>query len=222
MVGCLCNIMKILILEDDKLFNDTLEDFLEEEGFDTVTALDPYSALDITYEQKFDLYLFDVNLPYESGFSLLKQLREAGDLTPTMFLTSRDDKMSLTEGFDVGADDYMKKPIDLDELLLRIKALLRRQVRSDKVKVGQYVVDIQAKVLSLDGEVIKLGTKAMDLLLLLVSAKGEVVSMKTIEDNLWSSNEEISLGAIRVYITALKKHFSNIENIRGVGYQLKA
>ncbi len=221
MVGCLCNIMKILILEDDKLFNDTLEDFLEEEGFDTVTALDPYSALDISYEQKFDLYLFDVNLPYESGFSLLKQLREAGDLTPTMFLTSRDDKISLTKGFDVGADDYMKKPIDLDELLLRIKALLRRQVRSDKVKVGQYVVDIQAKVLSLDGEVIKLGTKAMDLLLLLVSAKGEVVSMKTIEDNLWSSNEEISLGAIRVYITALKKHFSNIENIRGVGYWLK-
>jgi DNA-binding response OmpR family regulator len=213
--------MKILILEDDKLFNDTLEDFLEEEGFETVKALDPYTALDISYEQKFDLYLFDVNLPYETGFSLLKQLRDAGDKTPTIFLTSRDDKISLTEGFDVGADDYMKKPIDLDELLLRIKALLRRQVRSDKIKIGNYVVDIQAKVLSLDNEVIKLGSKAMELLQLLLNAKGEVVSMQTIEEKLWHSNEEISLGAVRVYVTALKKHFPNIENIRGVGYRFK-
>jgi len=213
--------MKILILEDDKLFNDTLEDFLEEEGFETVTALDPYSALDITYEQKFDLYLFDVNLPYETGFSLLKQLRDAGDKTPTIFLTSRNDKVSLTEGFDVGADDYMKKPIDLDELLLRIKALLRRQMRSEKVQIGEYVVDVQSKVLSLNDEVIKLGVKTMDLLLLLLSAKGEVVSMQTIEEQLWHSNEEVSFGAVRVYITALKKHFPNIENIRGIGYRFK-
>ena len=213
--------MKILILEDDKLFNDTLEDFLEEEGFETVTALDPYTALDITFEQKFDLYLFDVNLPYETGFSLLKQLRDAGDKTPTIFLTSRDDKSSLTEGFDVGADDYMKKPIDLDELLLRIRALLRRQVRSEKIQVGEYVVDVQTKVLSLDNEVIKLGVKTMDLLLLLLSTNGEVVSMQTIEEELWHSNEEVSLGAVRVYITALKKHFPDIENIRGVGYRLK-
>jgi len=213
--------MKILILEDDKLFNDTLEDFLEEEGFETVTALDPYSALDITYEQKFDLYLFDVNLPYETGFSLLKQLRDANDLTPTMFLTSRDDKISLTEGFKVGADDYMKKPIDLDELLLRIRALFRRELRSEKLKVGAYVIDVESKVLSLENEVIKLGTKAMDLLLLLLNAKGEVVSMQKIEEELWHSNEEISLGAVRVYITALKKHFPDIENIRGVGYRFK-
>ena len=213
--------MKILILEDDKLFNDTLEDFLEEEGFETVTALDPYSALDVTYEQRFDLYLFDVNLPYETGFSLLKQLRDAGDRTPTIFLTSRNDKVSLTQGFDAGADDYMKKPIDLDELLLRIKALLRRQVGSSHIRIGEYTVDMQNKVLTKNGEVIKLGSKAMELLLLLLKAKGEVVSMKTIEEELWHSSEEISLGAMRVYVASLKKHFPNIENIRGVGYLLK-
>ena len=213
--------MKILILEDDKLFNDTLEDFLEEEGFETVTALDPYSALDATYEQRFDLYLFDVNLPYETGFSLLKQLRNAGDRTPTIFLTSRNDKVSLTEGFKVGADDYMKKPIDLDELLLRIRAVLKRELQSEKIQLGAYEIDCLTKVLSLDGEVIHLGTKAMSLLLLLLHAKEEVVSMQTIEEELWHSNEEISLGAVRVYITALKKHFPHIENIRGVGYRLK-
>ena len=212
--------MKILILEDDKLFNDTLEDFLEEEGFETVTALDPYSALDVTCEQKFDLYLFDVNLPYETGFSLLQQLRDAGDKTPTIFLTSRNDKTSLTQGFDAGADDYMKKPIDLDELLLRIRALLRRQFRNEKIQIGEYVVDISTKVLSKNGEVVKLGSKAMDLLLLLLNANGEVISMQTIEEELWHTNEEVSLGAVRVYVTTLKRYFPNIKNIRGIGYCL--
>ena len=213
--------MKILVLEDDKLFNDTLEDFLEEEGFDVTTALDPYSALDRTYEEKFDLYLFDVNLPYETGFSLLKQLRDAGDLTPTMFITSRNDKISLTKGFDVGADDYMKKPIDLDELLLRINALLRRQRRVEQMNIGEYVLDIRAKKLSLNSELIKLGGKSIDLLLLLVERKGEVVALQDIEAHLWHTNEEASAGAVRVYVTALKKYFSNIENIRGVGYCFK-
>ena len=213
--------MKILLLEDDKLFNDTLEDFLEEEGFDIVTTLDPYSALDIIYQQKFDLYLFDVNLPYENGFSLLKQLREANDRTPTIFLTSRSDKDSLTQGFNIGADDYMKKPIDLDELLLRIRAILRRQIRSEKIKIGEYLIDIEAKKVLYKGEILKLGNKSVELLLLLLQQQGEVLSLETIEEQLWHTNQEISLGSIRVYITTLKKYFPYIENIRGVGYRLK-
>ncbi len=212
--------MKILILEDDKLFNETLEDFLEEEGFNVAFALDPYSALELAYKQKFDLYLFDVNLPYETGFSLLKKLRDSGDNTPTIFLTSRDDKHSLTEGFDVGADDYMKKPIDLDELLLRIRAVLRRKYRSDKITVGEYTIDVMAKKLYHKNKQLKVTTKAIELLLLLLDAKGEVVQTIQIEEQLWHSNEEVSLGAIRVYVTILKKYFLNIENIRGVGYRL--
>lgn len=213
--------IKILLLEDDKLFNETIEDVLEEESFEVFSVLDPYSAMELTYKFKFDLYLFDVNLPYESGFTLLKQLREAGDKTPTIFLTSRNDKVSLTEGFDVGADDYMKKPIDLDELLLRIRALLRRQLRDEKIKLGEYIVDTQSKELYHNGEVIKVGVKAFELLILLLKAKGEVVTIQSIEEELWSSSEEASLGSVRVYVTTLKKYFPNIENIRGVGYRLK-
>ncbi len=213
--------IKILLLEDDKLFNETIEDFLEEESFEVFSVLDPYSAMELTYKFKFDLYLFDVNLPYESGFTLLKQLREAGDKTPTIFLTSRNDKVSLTEGFDVGADDYMKKPIDLDELLLRIRALLRRQLRDEKIKLGEYIVNTQSKELYHNGEVIKVGVKAFELLILLLKAKGEVVTIQSIEEELWSSSEEASLGSVRVYVTTLKKYFPNIENIRGVGYRLK-
>ena len=213
--------MKILLLEDDTLFNETLEDFLEEEGFEVDTALDPYTALDLAYEHKFDLYLFDVNLPYESGFNLLEKLRHAGDNTPTIFLTSRDDKASMVQGFGVGADDYMKKPIDLDELHLRIMALLRRQIRSDKLVLGSYIMDCNAKKLYQEELLLNVTSKAVELLLLLYLAKGEVVTMEKIESELWHSNEESSLGAIRVYITSLKKFFPTaIENIRGVGYRL--
>jgi DNA-binding response OmpR family regulator len=212
--------MKILILEDDKLFNETLEDFLEEEGFELHTALDPYTALDLAYEQKFDLYLFDVNLPYESGFDLLEKLRQADDVTPTIFLTSRDDKASLLEGFGCGADDYMKKPIDLDELLMRIYALLRREIRTEKMVLGGYTLDCTAKALYFNNQQLSVTSKAIELLLLLLLAKGEVVTMEEIESRLWHTNEEVSLGAVRVYIATLKKYFPlAIQNVRGVGYR---
>ena len=212
--------MKILILEDDKLFNETLEDFLEEEGFNVAFALDPYSALELAYEQKFDLYLFDVNLPYETGFSLLKKLRDAGDTTPTIFLTSREDKQSMTEGFNIGADDYMKKPIDLDELLLRVKAVLRRQIRTNKLSIGKYTLDCTAKKLYHGDETIMIKKKVIELLLLFLYSKEEVVTIEAIGEHLWHVNEEISLGSMRVYIATLKKYFpNNIENIRGVGYR---
>jgi DNA-binding response OmpR family regulator len=211
---------RILVLEDDQLFNETLEDFLEEEGYEVETAMDPYSALEMGYRHIFDLYLFDVNLPYENGFDLLEKLRQSGDTTPTIFLTSRNDKASLAEGFSKGADDYMKKPIDLDELLLRIQAVLRRQIRQERMNVGKYRLDTVAKILYLDGEALDVTKKAIELLLLLVQAKGEVVSSDEIKSRLWAAGQSASDGALRVYVTQLKKYFpESIINIRGVGYR---
>jgi len=213
---------KILLLEDDQLFNETIQDFLEEEGFVLDIALDPYTALDFTYKSNYDLYLFDVNLPYESGFDLLEKLRQSDDATPTIFLTSRDDKASLAQGFEVGADDYMKKPIDLDELLLRIYALLRRQVRKTRVSIGKYTLDTVAKMLYLNEEELDLTQKAVELLLLLVQADGEVVSLDVIKSKLWSAAESPSEGSLRVYVTQLKKYFPDmITNIRAVGYKME-
>ena len=212
--------IKILLLEDDKLFNETLQDFLEEEGFELDYALDPYSALELTYKHIYDLYLFDVNLPYESGFDLLSKLRQSGDTTPTIFLTSRDDKASLTQGFESGADDYMKKPIDLDELLLRVSALMRRQVRKEKITIGEYSVDMLSKTLYHGDEALDVTKKAIELLVLLLKSKGEVVSSEEIKNRLWAAGQNASDGALRVYITQLKKYFSkNIVNVRGVGYK---
>ena len=212
--------IKILLLEDDRLFNETLQDFLEEEGFSLDAALDPYSALEFTYERNYDLYLFDVNLPYESGFDLLHKLRQSGDMTPAIFLTSREDKASLTQGFETGADDYMKKPIDLDELLLRIQALLRRQVRKERMAIGEYSLDMVGKTLFHHNEELDVTKKAVELLVLLVQADGEVVSSDKIKSRLWAASQNASDGSLRVYITQLKKHFPEaIVNVRGVGYK---
>ena len=212
--------VRILLLEDDSLFNETLQDFLEEEGFYLDAALDPYSALELTYERNYDLYLFDVNLPYESGFDLLNKLRQSGDVTPTIFLTSRDDKASLTQGFETGADDYMKKPIDLDELLLRIQALLRRQVRKERMTIGEYNLDMVGKTLFHNNEELDVTKKAVELLVLLVQADGEVVSSDMIKNRLWAAGQNASDGSLRVYITQLKKYFPEaIVNVRGVGYR---
>jgi DNA-binding response OmpR family regulator len=211
---------KILLLEDDKLFNETLQDFLEEEGFVLACALDPRTALELTYRSNFDLYLFDVNLPYENGFDLLKRLRESGDKTPTIFLTSREDKASLQEGFRQGADDYMRKPVDLDELLLRIHAVIRRQAREDVLSVGTYRLNIVAKSLTnAEGKTLEISQKAVDLLALLLESDTSVVSIERIKDKLWAASKTPSEGALRVYVAQIKKYFPEaIKNIRGVGY----
>jgi DNA-binding response OmpR family regulator len=211
---------KILLLEDDRLFNETIQDFLEEEGFEVDMALDPYSAMERTYQKKYDLYLFDVNLPYETGFDLLGKLRQSGDLTPAIFLTSREDKSSLSEGFAAGADDYMRKPVDLEELLLRVGAVLRRQLRREKLIVGRYSLDVVAKKLYDGPDVLDVTQKALELLILLMEAKGHVVDGETIRNRLWAAGRNASDGALRVYVTQLKKYFpENIVNVRGVGYK---
>ncbi|MBN2768480.1 MAG: response regulator transcription factor [Campylobacterales bacterium] len=213
---------KILLLEDDQGLNETLDDFLCEMGFFVDTAMDPYSALDLTYKSKYDLYLFDVKLPYESGFELLKKLRNSGDVTPAIFITSKDTLESLKEGFKIGGDDYIKKPFDPGELQCRIEAVLRRQIREEIIQIDEYIFDIKEHKLFIDNEEISLGVKASKLLKLLLEANGSMVSMELIKDRLWSSSEGSSDGSLRVYITNLKKYFGDrIKNIRGVGYCLE-
>ncbi len=210
----------ILLLEDDALFAQSLEEFLSSCGFVVTHLLDPLSAFEITYEQKFDLYILDVNLPYESGFELLKRLRESGDTTPALFLTSRDDKESMREGFEIGADEYIKKPVDLDELLWRVNALLKQHLKTSLVIVGNHTIDTVSKELFVDNHLVKCSQKAVSLLLLLLKYSGKVVTLEQIKDELWSPSQEISHGALRVYVSQLKNYFPDtIENIRGIGYR---
>jgi len=211
----------ILLLEDDRLFAETIADFLSEEGYGVEIVSDPYTAMDKTFIRHYDLYLFDINLPFESGLELLNKLRESEDYTPAIFLTSREDKESLIKGLDIGADDYLRKPIDLDELGSRIRAVLRRRDGTQRLTVGEYEMDIVSKRLyDKTGKEIELGKRLFDLLHMLVSAGGRTVTFEKIMMELWPRDREASYGALRVYIARLKKIFGNqIENIRGVGYR---
>lgn len=213
--------MKILLLEDDRLFCETLTDFLEEEGYEVNSAYDPLSAYDLTYKYSYDLYLFDINLPFEDGIKALENLRKVNDTTPTIFITSREDKESLLDGFSVGADDYIKKPIDLDELLARIEALLKRSYKKHIIKLGQYILDFNRRDLLLNSKPQHIGLKSFALLELLVSKSSTTVSYDEIYETLWSG-EYPSNGALRVYIAKLKRYFPDaIETIRGVGYRFE-
>jgi DNA-binding response OmpR family regulator len=211
---------RLLLLEDDPLFGETLVDFLEGEGYEVVHFLSSKPAADAVYEDDgFDLYLLDVNVPDLNGFDLLKQLRESGDTTPAIYITSARDKEALAEGFHSGADDYMKKPIDLDELLLRIEAQLRRRHRSEKVEVGDYLFDRQRLVLYRGETPVQIPRKLAELLALLLENRGEVVGTEEILQELYG-DENPGTGVLRVYITKLKQLFGkeSIRNIRGVGY----
>jgi DNA-binding response OmpR family regulator len=214
--------VKILLLEDDVLFGESIQDTLEEEGFDVTLCRTGQEALDFSYEQKFDLYLFDINVPLINGLTLLDELRKAGDTTPAIYLTSHQDKAVLRQGYESGADDYMKKPFDTDELLLRIEALLRRTIGKQKTCVEKLCLDAEHQRIYYDKKELDLSRKEYMLLALLIRHASQVVTKEMIVDELWSANESVSDGAIRVYINRLKQELgtASIENVRGVGYRL--
>ncbi len=215
---------KILILEDNELLLETLDEFLSDSGYSVRLAKNGNEALNLTYDYDFDLFLLDVKVPDINGFEFLKQMRDIGCKTPAIFLTSLRDKDSLAEGFGQGADDYIKKPFDLDEVLFRIKAVLSRRVgKEDESRIfGNFSINKERKRV-FDGEVeLDLNLKDYKLLCLLVENRGKVVTTEMIVDKLWK-NEVANIGSIRVYITNLKKIFGkdSISNIRGIGYRFE-
>ena len=213
---------KILLLEDDLLFGETLLDLLEEEGFEVNHVSNGQDALDATFSTKFDIYLLDINVPLINGISLLDELRSANDNTPAIFLTSHKDKEMIRNSFASGADDYMIKPFDSEELILRIEALLRRTQKIIPKTVGKLLHDNLHKTISYDGVVLELSKKEYNLLKLLMHNINANVTKEMIIDELWSSSESGSDGAVRVYINRLKQLLPDmkIENIRGIGYKL--
>lgn len=220
--GQLRALIKILLLEDDLLFGETLTDLLEDEGYDVTHSPNGQSALDATFEHKFDAYLLDINVPLIDGVSLLKELRDADDNTPAIFLTSHKDKEMLSRGFLSGCDDYLTKPFDNDELLLRLKALLKRSVKDEVKCVSLLCHDTTHKRILYDEVELDLSKKEYELLLLLMHHANTPVPKEMILDELWSSSDGGSDGAVRVYINRIKHLLPqvSIQNIRGIGYKL--
>jgi DNA-binding response OmpR family regulator len=215
--------IKLLLLEDDLLFGESIQDFLEEEGFVVQLCRNGQEALNATFESRYDIYLLDINVPLIDGLSLLKELRGSLDETPAIYLTSHKDATVLREAYENGADDYLKKPFDTDELLLRIHALLRRRgVLNNRYCAGELYLDTYHKSIVLEGREIIFSPKEYLLMALLIQNAGEVVTKEMMMDALWSASETISEGAIRVYINRLKQEIGNerILNVRGMGYRL--
>jgi DNA-binding response OmpR family regulator len=217
---------KLLILEDNALLLNTLEDFFLDNDFECVLVKNGKEALKRCFEEKFDLYLLDVKVPEMNGFDFLKELRSCGDRTPAIFVTSLNDQESLTKGFMLGGDDYIKKPFDLSELLLRIRAILARTkgIVDDWMAIDEeYKLNLARKRLFYKDEELDVHLKDFELLYLLVKERGHVVTKEMIHERLWSSAEEINEGSIRVYINNLKKIFGKecISNIRGIGYRFE-
>ena len=213
---------KVLVLEDDLLLGETLVDLLEDADIEVTHVTNGQIALDTIYKQKFDLYLLDINVPLINGVTLLKELRDANDETPTIFLTSHKEKEMMKSSFLSGADDFVTKPFDSDELLFRIFALLKRSKQNFVECVNLLCHDEVHQSILYDGIVLDLAKKEYQLLLLFMKHANKTVTKELIINELWNSADLPSDGAIRVYINRIKQLLPklNIENIRGVGYKL--
>jgi len=218
---------KLLLLEDESALNETIAEYLEEQGYEVVAVFDGDEAQERLYETKFDLLLLDVNVPGVDGFTLLKAARTSGTRTPAIFLTSRSALTDVEDGFESGADDYLRKPFALKELLLRIENLLKRNFYHDnanRIELGENLYyDTSTLTLYKNGETVTLGDKESRLLKLFIQRKGELIVHEVIQQQLWDFEEEPSDDALRTYIKHLRQILGKerIVSHKRLGYQFR-
>jgi len=199
---------KILLLEDDYNLSETISEYFEEQGFEIVCVFNGEEAVCKAYEESFDLYLFDVNVPKKSGFEVLKELRGNGKTTPTIFITSLNSMHYLEEGFLSGCDDYMRKPFELKELLLRVQVLIKKEFpkKNEIIKITPNITfNSTSNELKDNDELVKLNLKELKLLKLFLQNPNELLSHDRIYDFVWDYDEEHSDNSLRTYIKNLRK-----------------
>ncbi len=215
--------MKILLLEDDLMLSEVIVEHLEDYGYTVTAKYNGVEAEDLLFEEKFDLLLLDVNVPLLNGFELLKNLRESGNNTPAIFITSMNSSTDVSEGFELGANDYLKKPFEMIELKARIDNI-KRQFRIDSTDVFTIsrtsTYDVARYVLTVNGKETKLSKKEGEFLAYFLKKRGEVISSDELMVNVWSYDTSPSPATLRTYIKTLRKHLGEdtISTIRGVGY----
>jgi len=216
---------KILLLEDDANLNETITEFLEEEGHEVVSVYDGHEAQEKLYESKYDLLLFDVNTPGINGFELLKEAREEHILAPAIFITSLDSVDDLEKGYASGCDDYLRKPFVLKELKIRVETLLKRgffHEKKETIALSENIFyDTKNNELIIDKQVVSLGNKESKLLKLFMKNDGVVIAHERIYDHLWDYDEEPSDTALRTYIKNLRKLIGKekVVSIKKQGYK---
>lgn len=218
---------RLLLLEDDPNLSESVSEYLEENGYSVVSVYDISSAEDTLYEQKFDLLLLDVNVPGGNGFSFLKNSRKKGNTTPAIFITSRNGMEDVEEGFASGGDDYLRKPYELKELLLRIQTILKRNFyhpASESIDLGEEITyDTTNQLLKIKGVEQTLQLKEHKLLKLFLEHRGELLLHEVIMEHLWDYDETPSDGSLRTYIKTLRKLLGGerIVSHKRLGYQFR-
>lgn len=212
--------MKILILEDDILLKELLIEHLEEK-YIVVAFEDGEEALEYLYENRVDLALLDINVPGLKGDELLLQLRRLQNTTPVIFITSKNSAKDVKTGFELGCDDYLKKPFEFDELDARIEHIKRIYNIDATITIGEYRFDPKRHLLIKNGSSITLAPKVSKVLEYLYANKNRVVTKEELIENIWSFEEIPTDATIRSYIKTLRKYFPMIETVRGTGYEFK-
>ena len=216
----------ILVLKDDVQLNRTVCTYLNDSGFQTKGCLHASDAYDEMYNSLYDLIISDIMLPEIDGFEFARTVRQVNQRIPILFMSAKDDLPSKQKGFQLGIDDYMVKPVELDELLLRVRALLRRAniEMERKLTVGNLELDADGMTAAIDGEEIPITTREFNILFKLLSYPKKTFTRNQLLDEFWGIETETSLRAVDVYITKLRDKLSNcdgfqIVTVRGLGYK---
>jgi len=224
--------LHILLCEDDENLGMLLREYLQAKGLVTDLMTDGEKGLKAFQKSKYDLCVLDVMMPKKDGFTLAQDIRAINSETPIIFLTAKNLKEDILNGFKIGADDYITKPFSMEELLFRIEAIIRR-VKGKKTKeiteyqIGKYKFDTQKQLLSLGEQQTRLTTKECELLTLLSSHKNQILERNYTLMTIWEENTYFNARSMDVYITKLRKHLKDDEtvqimNIHGKGYKLVA
>ena len=217
---------KILVVEDDRDLNRTVCAFLNRSGYEATGCMNATEAYDAMYATLFDLIVSDIMMPGVDGFEFASNVRTLNENIPILFMTARDDIASKQRGFRIGVDDYMVKPIDLDELFLRIGALLRRAkiASSRKLEIGSFVMDADEFSASLEGEEISLTKREFNILYKLLSYPKKTFTRQQLMDEFWDADSDTAPRAVDVYMTKLRAKLSDcsdfeIKTVHGLGYK---
>lgn len=217
---------KILLVEDDKELNKTVCTYLKRNGYETIGCLDANDAYNEMYGNMFDLIISDIMMPKIDGFEFTETVRSLNQEIPILFMTARDDFNSKQRGYRLGIDDYMVKPIDLDELLLKIGALLRRAkiASAKKLTVGKLILDAEERSTLLNGKEISLTAREFNLLYKLLSYPKKTFTRSQLMDEFWDVDSNSGSRTVDVYMRKLREKFAECDDfeivtVHGLGYK---
>jgi len=213
--------MKILLLEDDVILQEIIEEFLLEQGYEVESYFDGEKALDAIGVASFDMLLLDVNVPNITGFEILSYLREIGNTTPAIYITSLSGIDDLKKGFDLGADDYLRKPFELEELKARIEHIIRLYRLQEEIDFDGMKFIPKAHQIVHENGVIEMRQKEAQVLEYFIRNTGKIISCDEIIENVWDDEHIPTHATIRTYIKNLRKMFTKeyFDNIKGEGYR---